>query len=169
MRKFIKTSIVEYFNGNDVQDKKYIVYHSSNEKFNNFDLSKITNFGGDLYGKGFYFTDNINYSKQFGKYTYKCEIILNTPLNLTNNSTKEQLTILLKNINKPNVDFDTILSLINSNSYTTAFRYIRKYLSFNELKNLFDGVIGYADAERGKEYVVYYTENIKILSMEELS
>lgn len=151
----------------DASQGKYIVFHASNEKFDNFDISKISNLNGDLYGKGFYFTNNIKYAKKFGKFTYKCEIVLKNPLNLTDKSTKEQLTNLINNMDLSEENFDDILSMINGNSYTTAFRYIRKYLSFNELKNMFDGVIGYADSDGGgKEYIVYSTNNIKILSIE---
>lgn len=104
---------------------------------------------------------------EFGKFTYKCEIVLKNPLNLTDKSTKEQLTNLINNMDLSEENFDDILSMINGNSYTTAFRYIRKYLSFNELKNMFDGVIGYADSDGGgKEYIVYSPNNIKILSIE---
>ena len=163
LRKFI-ANMGEYLNENHSQT--YSAYHSSNKKFTHFDLSKITNLGGDLYGWGFYFTNNINYSKKFGKYTYRCEITLNNPLNLTNSTTKEQLTNILENTNLSKINSDTILELINGNNFTTAFRYIRKYVSFDELKNMFDGVIGYADADGGgKEYVVYNPENIKIIEI----
>lgn len=162
--KIIKTTISEYLIENQVQYVKYLVFHSSNKKFNEFDLSKITNLGGDLYGEGFYFTDNINYSRKFGNYTYRCKITINNPLNLTNKSTKEQLTNLLININLSKNDFNTILELINSSAYTTAFRYIRKHISFSALKQMYDGVIGYAE-EGGKEYIVYNPENIRIIEM----
>jgi hypothetical protein len=162
--KIINSTISEYLYENKEQDVKYIVFHSSNKKFNEFDSSKITNLGGSLYGEGFYFTDNINYSKKFGNYTYKCEITLNNPLILTNKQTKEQLINLLININLLKNDFNTILELINSGAYTTAFRYIRKHISFNELKQKHDAVIGYAE-NGGKEYVVYNPENIRIIEM----
>lgn len=166
LNKIITSTISEYLNENQGQDVKYIVFHSSNNKFKEFDSSKITNIGGDLYGKGFYFTDNINYSRKFGIYTYKCEITLNNPLNLTNISTKEQLTHLLININLSKNDHNTILELINNSAYTTAFRYIRKHISFNKLKYMYDGVIGYADApDGGKEYVVYNPDKIRIIEI----
>lgn len=167
LKKFIATTIKEYLNEN-VEYKHYVVFHSSNEYFNKFDLSKITNMGGDLYGYGFYFTNNITYSKQFGKYTYKCEITLSKPLDLTIKSTKETLLNLIKNINIPKNELQSLIGLINNNSFTTAFRHIRKYISFEELSNIFDGVIGYADDDGGKEYVVYNSNNIKILSIEAL-
>lgn len=166
LRKF-KTTLREFLN-EKAGHKQYVVFHSSNEHFNKFDLSKITNMGGDLYGYGFYFTNNITYSKQFGKYTYECEITLNKPLDLTINSTKETLLNLIKNIDIPKDELQSLIGLINNNSFTTAFRHIRKYISFEELSNIFDGVIGYADGG-GKEYVVYNPNNIKILSIEELS
>lgn len=166
LNKIITSTISEYLIENRIQGEKYIVFHSSNQKFNKFDESKITNLGGDLYGEGFYFTDNLNYSRKFGHYTYKCEIILNQPLNLTNSSTKEQLKYLLNRINLNKDDYRTIFELINSNSYTTAFRYMRKHISFNELKYIYDGAIGYADThDGGKEYVVYNPDKIRIIEM----
>ena len=60
--KFIATTIDEYLNENNTSNI-YEVFHSSNEYFSEFNPSKITNLGGDLYGKGFYFTDNYDYSK----------------------------------------------------------------------------------------------------------
>jgi len=167
LKKIIATTIREYLNEN-VGNKQYVVFHSSDEHFNKFDLSKITNKGGDLYGYGFYFTNNITYSKQFGMYTYKCEITLSKPLDLTIKSTKETLLNLIKIIDIPKNELQSLIGLINNNSFTTAFRHIRKYISFEELSNIFDGVIGYADGG-GKEYVVYEPNNIKIISIEALS
>jgi hypothetical protein len=66
LRKFIATPIREYLTEN-IEDKQYVVFHSSNEYFNKFDLSKITNLRGDLYGYGFYFTNNNTPSKHSGK------------------------------------------------------------------------------------------------------
>lgn len=155
--KLISSLIKEHL----LNENEYVVYHSSNKKFSEFKLSQITNLGGDLYGEGFYFTNNYEYSRKFGKHTYKCVIRLDNPLNLTNRSTKDQLYQLTKNItNIPNNDLEYINDSIEHKNFTSAFRKIRKYISFNELSNLFDGVIGYCE-EGGKEYVVYNPNNIK--------
>ncbi len=142
---------------------KYNVYHSSNVKFDKFDISKISNDNGDLYGSGFYFSDNLQYTKIFGKYNYKCNITLNNPLNLTNDIiAPKQLNSLLELVkNVSEVDLEHIKSSIRSKTFTSAFRLLRKYISFETLSNLYDGVIGYCE-QGGKEYVVYNPDNIKI-------
>lgn len=143
----------------------YKVYHSSNEKFTQFKLEKITNLGGDLYGKGFYFTDNLNYSENFGKITYECLVTLKNPLNLTNSNSKNQLTQLVNYINDiPEKDLEYISGSIQNNSFTTAFRKIRDFISFESLHELYDGVIGWSE-EGGREYIVYNPKNIKITNI----
>ncbi len=166
MNKFIKTTLNEYLN-TDIIPNTYSVYHSSDMLFKKFDISKITNLRGDLYGGGFYFTNNVDYSKKFGKYTYKCLITLNNPLILTipkkANTQLTELLNLIADISESN--YERIKDNINYQSYTTAFRDIRKYLSFNDIRNIFDGVIGYCE-EGGKEYVVYNPSDIEILDVE---
>lgn len=163
--KFIKTSLVEYLNENKHLNK-YDVFHSSNEKFTRFETSKITNLKGDLYGEGFYFTDNYEYSKKFGQYLYDCTILLNNPIDLTNPmKAKTQLLTLLNNIRNINEsDLEYIEESIKYSNFTSAFRRIRKYLTFEQLSKMFDGVIGYSEVG-GKEYVVYDPSNIKINSV----
>lgn len=168
LKKFIVTTIREYTIREYLNENKQlqkIVYHTSNEYFNYFNTNKICNIRGDLYGKGFYFSDNYEYVKQFGSILYECEIILNNPLDLTNqlNAKKALLYLLNKIDNINNYDKNYIEEAIEYNNITSAFRKIRKYLSFDELKKHFDGVIGYSEIG-GKEYVVYNPNNIKILN-----
>jgi len=149
----------------EIENKKYIVYHSSNQTFTKFNSNKITNIKGDLYGKGFYFTDNIEYSKKFGNILYKCEIVLKNPLDLTKQKGKEQLMFLKNTITHfENNDEEYILGSINDGSVTTAFRKLRKYIPFTTLSKYYDGVIGYGE-EGGKEYVVYDENNINIVEI----
>ncbi len=161
----IKIKLKDYIK--ESQSNKYEVYHCSNVKFNRFDLSKITNLQGDLYGKGFYFSDNLEYCKSFGKYIYRCSITLNKPLDLTNDIVaSKQLNSLLELIkNGSEIDLEHIRSSIKNKNFTTAFRLLRKYISFETLSNLYDGVIGYCE-QGGREYVVYNLDNIKIKNVE---
>lgn len=165
LRKFIATTI-EFLNESDQLPR--IVYHASDEYFNYFDTDKMSNISGDLYGKGFYFSDNYEYVKQFGSIMYECEIVLNNPLDLTNQSNaKKGLSYLLNSIDGiNNYDKNYIEDSIEGNNLTSAFRKIRKYTSFDELKRHFDGVIGYSEVG-GKEYVVYNPNNIKVVNRSE--
>jgi len=147
--------------------KSYIVYHSSNYKFNEFDISMVSNLNGDMYGKGIYFAGDKEYAMQFGKYLYKCSITLSNPLNLLAMSRNDKLKKLTSNQHIPNDKVDDITSLIDQGAHTTVFRYIRKYLPFKDLKNEFDGIIG-ASEESGLEFVVYDPKNIKILNVSEI-
>ena len=171
LRKFIATTIREYlkeeqnFNVNIPNT----VYHASNEIFDKFDISKITNIRGDLYGGGFYFTDNYEYAKDFGSILYECNIKLQNPIDLTNSEkVKQQLLRLLNDINNiTKYDDNYIRDSIKHKNFTSAFMKLRKYLSFKDLKKYFDGVIGYSE-KGGKEYVVYDPTNIKILNVTNL-
>ena len=178
MRKFGKDfpEIYEDYNSDKVvinEDKnsatEYIAYHASNEYFTDFDVAKISNLRGDLYGKGFYFTNNYNYAKKFGTIMYECKITLNNPIDLTNDSkAKIHLLKLLSTINDiSEYDEEYINDSIKYKNFTSAFRKIRKYCSFMELRELFDGVIGYSE-EGGREYVVYNSKDIEILDVVKL-
>jgi len=164
MKKFIKTKFSEYIK--EVNMYNYEVYHCSNERFTYFDQDKITNIHGALYGPGFYFSDNIEYVKKFGKNIYKCSIRLDNPINLKNEKiAKTHLIQLLNNIKEiDKVDVESINELIHSKAFTGAFRKICNYLTIMELSKMFDGVIGYCE-EGGSEYVVYNTNNIKIITI----
>ncbi len=72
---------------------------------------------------------------------------------------------LLDNITE--YDDDYIRESIDTKNFTSAFRKIRKYLSFTDLKGYFDGVIGYSEMG-GKEYVVYDPNDIEIVGIKKL-
>jgi hypothetical protein len=131
--KFLKIKLKDYIK--ESKSNTFEVYHCSSVKFDRFDVYKMSNLNGDLYGKGFYFSDNLEYCKSFGKYIYRCSITLNKPLDLTNDvNVPNQLNGLLKLIkNGSEIDLDHIKSCIKNKSFTTAFRLIRKYISFETL------------------------------------
>jgi hypothetical protein len=164
--KYIKTTLNQYINENT---NIPIVYHASDANFDEFDISKITNIRGDLYGVGFYFSDNLEYVKQFGKILYECEINIPNPINLTDKFlAKKQLSYLLGKIeNIKSSDKEYIEDSIEYKDFSSGFRRIRKYLSFNDLKKHFDGVIGHSE-KGGMEYVVYHPQNIKIVNVNKI-
>lgn len=151
---------------NENNNETKIVYHASNVVFKKFDISKITNIRGDLYGKGFYFSDNTKYIKQFGPIIYKCEINLSNPIDLTDSKKAKKQLMELFNVIDNITDYDNsyIKDSIKSNDLVSAFRKIRKYLSFSDINTFFDGVIGYSEMG-GKEYVVYNSNDINILEI----
>jgi hypothetical protein len=131
------------------------VYHCTDSEFDAFDNTYITNLKGDLYGKGFYFTDNLEYAKQFGSNIYVCDIQLYQPIDLT----KGAAVLLELSHDIPN---ERIATLIRSGAYTSAYRLIRDYKSEEELKALgYDGVIGYCEFG-GKEYLIFDSQQVKI-------
>ena len=61
---------------NKKQLETVILYHGSKSKFDEFDDDKIsTGSGGDLFGKGYYFTDNIEIAQYYGKDAAKRDFI----------------------------------------------------------------------------------------------
>ncbi len=152
------------------EDKKttYILYHGSNNYFKEFDITEEYTLHGDAYGEGFYFTDSYAYASNFGKYIYECKIVLNNPIDLTNEK-KAKDALLKLNSNNLNSNYNEIITeLINGRNFKTAFYNIRKEQTIEDFKKLgYDGVIGYADWDSGKEYITYYKNNIKILNIKE--
>jgi hypothetical protein len=56
---------------NESIDRQFTVFHGSDSKFSQFDSKYIKR---DNYGKGFYFTDDEEAAKHFGKYLAICKI-----------------------------------------------------------------------------------------------
>lgn len=76
-----------------------IVYHSTNQNFENFDKDKAGSrvegapVGGDTgaFGRGIYFTPNITYSKVYGKNTKYCLLDIKNPKLIFNNEANDKL------------------------------------------------------------------------------
>jgi len=133
--------------------------------FEKFDINKASNNKGDLYGYGLYFSNNINYSKRFGKYLYKCKIEINKPLDLTNKNVEKDFKYILENININKKDFEYIDDCLIDKSYTTLLRKLYQNITVKDLIKLgYDGIIGYCE-EGGKEYVLWYDKNIEIIDI----
>ena len=84
---------------------KYIVYHGTNAKFNEFS-AEYTGKGNDQIGSGFYFADRKEVAERYGNNILKCEIEINNPIRLTKdhvnlrdyplNLTAEQVADIIK-------------------------------------------------------------------------
>lgn len=90
--KFIKTTIREYLNEQDILSEPITegitAYHRSSKKFNKFDISNVSNYENrQLSGWGLYFSDTIP-DNQYGDYLYKVKLFKNK---------KEYILIDLKN------------------------------------------------------------------------
>lgn len=133
---------------------EYIVYHSSQSSFDAFAKKSVEG----MLGKGFYFTNNVEYSKQFGNNLYKCEIVLNNPIDLTGHNYDAIRKILYKLGNNAFAD------LINNGNFVSALRKISEKNNWKDFSNLgYDGVISYCE-KGGKEYLIYNKSKIKILN-----
>ena len=78
LRKFIDTTIREFLNEQVSDNKKFITYHSTNSKIDNFDFNKIelkSNSSTRIDGM---FFSNIP-QKSWGEYVYKVKIISQNP------------------------------------------------------------------------------------------
>lgn len=120
----------------------FLVYHGSNRYFDKFSSSEL----GSNMGKtpsnmtGFFFTDNKNVAKSFGKYLYTCEIILKNP------------------------------RIINANFKNYAdFKFKLNDICEKTDKNIYDGIIikNYVDSFHtnpiaSTQYIVFDSINIKI-------
>ena len=86
----------EFFKDSKVRDEDNnlkVMYHSTNSDFNTFDIGK-SNEG--IYGKGFYFTENKSFSKNYGNRLIEAYLNLKTPLYANYNT--EQITFNDTNI-----------------------------------------------------------------------
>ena len=153
-----------------------IVYHGTRSKtnFKLFDPSKITGLGGEHYGKGFYFTTNLDYAKSFGNTILECYINVQYPLDLYNHNINELQHIIdqmgtdeMQGRGFTRQYKDMAQATLNLNAPTSTFRNIiqdKKGLKY--IKNTYDSIIAPADYPGGgKEYLIYDQNNIKILGI----
>jgi hypothetical protein len=78
MRKIIETKFNNFVKLNMIKEEheSVVLYHGSNVEFNEFDEAKLsTGEGGDLFGKGFYLTNNIAVAKFYAHQITKKEKI----------------------------------------------------------------------------------------------
>jgi hypothetical protein len=129
--------------------KPMVVYHGSPNKyikiFNLGSVGKNTDSG--MFGKGFYFTDNVNYASNYergmGGKIFSCYLSLQNPLIINDKND-------IPEINTPD---ETLEDLYNSpENYSKMFR---EYL----INNGYDGVIDNIGNE--KQFVVIHPNQIK--------
>lgn len=122
-----------------------IVYHGSNNKFETFnDKHKGSRMGNSPSNMGgFFFTDNIEVAKSFGKYVYTVKLILNNPLI----------------IDAKKKDYSKFKHKLNDIVDTTD-------------KNIYDGILikNYRDSFHSEpmistQYIVFNNKKIKILNI----
>lgn len=79
LRKFIHTTIREYLNEN-MNINNLILYHGTNNDFNNFDLKFFNSGSGDggWLGYGIYLTNDYEYAESYGD-VLECKVTLNNP------------------------------------------------------------------------------------------
>ena len=94
----MKTTILEFLKEeNEFSDSKIIdtdgnlliLYHGTETKFSTFDISKQKN--GWL-GKGFYFTDDLESTKEYGNIILKVYLNIRNPFIVSGNSPSDVLT-----------------------------------------------------------------------------
>ena len=130
-----------------------IVYHGSKVDFDKFDNGKIgSNTDNGIFGKGFYFTTNINTAKSYGGVVKTYYLSIKNPLILDSTQTIAGLSDYL------GVD-DSILHVRNSvvrpfNSFINTFSGEVKYKGH-------DGVIVKRDNTNHLEIVAFYPNQIK--------
>lgn len=141
------------------------LYHSSDSIFSVFDKRKITGDRGKYYGVGFYFSDNKEYTLQFGKYLYECEVRMERPFDMTKGNDRELIKKLISSYEFTQKESEIFNDLLSGMNYTTLFRRILDIVGEEHLKMLgYDGIIGWC-AEGGREYVVWEPEQVEILNV----
>lgn len=122
----------------DENGEPLVVYHNTNEVFNEFDKNLIgKNYKGGMFGRGFYFTNNNEYSKIFGKNKMSVFLNIKHPLTKETNTYDFKDYIMASHFNKTkNID----LTIFNGE---------------------YDGVVGYNDSEKSVEYVVNESNQVK--------
>jgi len=97
LRKFIKTTIREYLNEQEIfEENRYIVYHGTKKEFDNFDYNFIKENG--LFGYGFYFSQSIKVAKkEGGNVIYKC-LIFNKNSNILDFRTNAKMSEKIFNL-----------------------------------------------------------------------
>jgi hypothetical protein len=115
------------------------LYHGTDNKFDSFNEEYQLN--GWL-GKGFYFTDDINYAKENGKYVMKVHLNIKNPFYVEGNAPSDVYTEINKKYNPDKSLFDDLEVLLKNNGH--------------------DGVI-FKHWDIGNMYSCFYPNQIKIL------
>jgi hypothetical protein len=143
----------------EILNNRELVYHGTDVLFNKFDISKIgSRTDPGFFGRGFYFIDDKEIAKRWGKYIVSAYVNLKNPLYTTgiedfiqksgyksplkNNLSREQNNLLYKKeINR---------------------------ITDELIKKGYDGVI-YTNSAGKKQYISFFVEPIEILKVEKVS
>jgi hypothetical protein len=142
---------------------KYKLYHGTNALFSEFKVGDNRN--GNAYGKGIYFTDNLDYAEFFGNNVYLCEIIMYNPFDMTAKNMEHFLKI--RQFIKDKEELKYFDEAYKNKNYMSALNRLRHNKIFNNkmLKKLgYDGIIGHCE-RGGKEYIVFSPMQTNILKL----
>jgi len=141
----------------DKSGKPKVMYHGTNEVFTTFKKTSFTA-NGKKYGPGFYFTDNIEQAKVWGKHIKKAYLVINNPLY---NLSPKDAYAKENGIQLPNFG--------SSTEVFKAYNAIKQEDIDNYLKlKKYDGII-IEDGYHGYEVVVFSPNQIKIINKENIS
>ncbi|MCK9544707.1 MAG: hypothetical protein M0R03_22035 [Novosphingobium sp.] len=128
-------------------ENDYIVYHGTNNKINKFNSTFLGSVSGKTPTnmKGFFFTDNTNVAKSFGKYIITAKVKINNP----------------KIINARGRDYSNMKYIIND--------------VIDSIEPEYDGLIikNYVDSmdenpQKSTQYLPFNINQIKIISIEKI-
>jgi len=152
--KIISNQFSKWFNNSKVVDNKgnpLVLYHGTNTDFKSFDdVKKGSGNDPGLRGKGFYFTDNIKTSQNYGEVIKKVYLKIENPFYLLS-YTLDEITDLL--------EIDS--SLLQERGRETQHHSISVYSPFS---GIFSGSIrekGFDGIIHGQEFIVFDPNQIK--------
>lgn len=141
---------------------KNIYYHCSNNKFNEFDLHDNKTYK-EFDIASWFFTQNLDYAKQFGKYVYECQLNIKKTFDTHRQSHYNMFMNYLHEQYKNQEQIETILDeqTYNNRPYWTCADAFYCAKNYN-----FDSLIIEEELEKSIESIaVFDTQNIKILKV----
>ena len=156
---------MKYYELLNLYEAEKYYYHGSNSKnIKNFNLFKQGK-RGQTFGKGYYFTPDINLAKSYGKHLYKVKLVFNHPFDFQHITSKDIINIskavneIRKTKNKPPIELTDIFDEIQSEKkiYKRGILF-RDYIG--EPTNILSKA-GYDATKIKDEIIVYNKDQIK--------
>lgn len=152
-QEFFKDSKVRDENGNLL-----VVYHGTNGKFNQYRINHFGKTDLGIYGKGFYFTDDINSAKYYGKNVKKQYLDIKNPLYIGKGTLYENTSDFVRDMRGEKYDRETIWKQVKNGTY--------KLISAEETTEMvkskgYDGIIVHPFSGAETEYIVFNSNQIK--------
>lgn len=154
----VKESIIE-------REKSKIFFHASNNKFDEFNLNNNKMYK-EIDLPVWFFTDDLNYAKTFGKYLYKVNLDIKNTFDTSNKKHFKMFIDYLKYENKSKKEIDEIL---DEQFYKDLPYWTCEDAFYAAISNNFDSIL--IEEELENEVVsigVFDTENIHIIKIIEL-